>query len=79
MVKARQKSRVQGAIGFTCHWLKIGAILFSQSLSVYGNRVISWYDNGNVSQKSQEKHAFVQLVQHAFSTFFIFYKTTKNF
>ena len=35
-LKAREKSRVQGAIafGFASHWLKNGASLLSQSLSV---------------------------------------------
>ena len=32
--EAREKSRVQGAIGFASHWLKTGATLLSQSLSV---------------------------------------------
>ena len=34
-IKAREKSRVQGAIGFgfASHWLKTGASLLSQSLS----------------------------------------------
>ena len=30
-LKAREKSRVHGAIGFVSHWLKTGASLFSQS------------------------------------------------
>ena len=35
-LKAREKLRVRGAIGFGCtsHWLKTGASLFSQSLRV---------------------------------------------
>ena len=35
-LKAREKSRVHGAIGFgfTSHWFKTGASLLSQSLSV---------------------------------------------
>ena len=35
-LKAQEESRLHGAIGFglACHWLKTGASLLSQSLSV---------------------------------------------